>query len=106
MFLLPAGGASSLHSSPTRRSSDLCRRLTWPSSPSTPNDGCASSTAQHRTLQRQREQTLAGAVDEAQPSFGVEGGRKSTRLNSSHLGISYAVVCLKKKSAWRDRPNT
>src|SRR5262245_64557989 len=23
--------------------------------------------------------------------------RKSTRLNSSHLGISYAVVCLKKK---------
>src|SRR5947199_6609103 len=25
--------------------------------------------------------------------------RKSTRLNSSHLGISYAVFCLKKKSA-------
>src|ERR1039458_10246318 len=24
--------------------------------------------------------------------------RKSTRLNSSHLGISYAVFCLKKKS--------
>src|SRR5947199_5978267 len=24
--------------------------------------------------------------------------RKSTRLNSSHLGISYAVVCLKKKT--------
>src|SRR5947199_49832 len=24
--------------------------------------------------------------------------RKSTRLNSSHLGISYAVVCLKKKN--------
>jgi len=23
--------------------------------------------------------------------------RKSTRLNSSHLGISYAVFCLKKK---------
>src|SRR5258705_6823746 len=23
--------------------------------------------------------------------------RKSTRLNSSHLGISYAVLCLKKK---------
>src|SRR5947199_4381367 len=23
--------------------------------------------------------------------------RKSTRLNSSHLGISYAVVCVKKK---------
>src|SRR5258705_1674657 len=27
----------------------------------------------------------------------VEVDRKSTRLNSSHLGISYAVFCLKKK---------
>src|SRR5262245_63157950 len=27
-----------------------------------------------------------------------EGDRKSTRLNSSHLGISYAVFCLKKKT--------
>src|SRR5258705_9182298 len=27
--------------------------------------------------------------------------RKSTRLNSSHLGISYAVFCLKKKNASR-----
>src|SRR5947199_1764391 len=26
--------------------------------------------------------------------------RKSTRLNSSHLGISYAVFCLKKKKKW------
>src|SRR5262245_62846544 len=31
--------------------------------------------------------------------FGISpmGDRKSTRLNSSHLGISYAVFCLKKK---------
>src|SRR5262245_63116393 len=29
--------------------------------------------------------------------------RKSTRLNSSHLGSSYAVFCLKKKVAERDR---
>src|SRR5258705_598865 len=28
--------------------------------------------------------------------------RKSTRLNSSHLGISYAVFCLKKKNNTRD----
>src|SRR5205814_7955527 len=28
---------------------------------------------------------------------GLEVDRKSTRLNSSHLGISYAVFCLKKK---------
>src|SRR5262245_64403684 len=27
----------------------------------------------------------------------AERDRKSTRLNSSHLGISYAVFCLKKK---------
>src|SRR5262245_64969815 len=27
--------------------------------------------------------------------------RKSTRLNSSHLGISYAVFCLKKKTTQR-----
>src|SRR5437868_9115890 len=28
---------------------------------------------------------------------GVRGDRKSTRLNSSHVSISYAVFCLKKK---------
>src|SRR5262245_64600189 len=28
--------------------------------------------------------------------------RKSTRLNSSHLGISYAVFCLKKKKNTKD----
>src|SRR5436853_5068778 len=30
-------------------------------------------------------------------SFRAVPDRKSTRLNSSHLGISYAVFCLKKK---------
>src|SRR5205814_3360812 len=29
---------------------------------------------------------------------GADEDRKSTRLNSSHLGISYAVFCLKKKN--------
>src|SRR5690606_41548167 len=28
----------------------------------------------------------------------LEGDRKSTRLNSSHVKISYAVFCLKKKN--------
>src|SRR5438874_6265196 len=28
---------------------------------------------------------------------GAQGDRKSTRLNSSHVEISYAVFCLKKK---------
>src|SRR5947199_90123 len=32
-------------------------------------------------------------------SLRVPSDRKSTRLNSSHLGISYAVFCLKKKYA-------
>src|SRR5690606_40067455 len=40
--------------------------------------------------------------DDAGSSFalrlrGGEGDRKSTRLNSSHVKISYAVFCLKKK---------
>src|SRR5258705_8080978 len=30
--------------------------------------------------------------------FNSDQDRKSTRLNSSHLGISYAVFCLKKKN--------
>src|SRR5699024_11272194 len=30
-------------------------------------------------------------------AFAKEGDRKSTRLNSSHVSISYAVFCLKKK---------
>src|SRR3712207_8729561 len=31
--------------------------------------------------------------------FGAIGDRKSTRLNSSHANISYAVFCLKKKTS-------
>src|SRR5262245_65275056 len=33
--------------------------------------------------------------------IGLAADRKSTRLNSSHLGISYAVFCLKKKKRTR-----
>src|SRR5688572_22326944 len=32
------------------------------------------------------------------PAHGGDGDRKSTRLNSSHSQISYAVFCLKKKT--------
>src|SRR5207249_10470656 len=32
--------------------------------------------------------------------------RKSTRLNSSHVSISYAVFCLKKKKKWRKSPGS
>src|SRR5699024_12632732 len=47
---------------------------------------------------------LGGAADDLQPIsvhlrvlFGCLADRKSTRLNSSHVSISYAVFCLKKK---------
>src|SRR5438874_7232786 len=37
-----------------------------------------------------------GSSQHFNPSF-AKGDRKSTRLNSSHVEISYAVFCLKKK---------
>src|SRR5205814_8653552 len=36
----------------------------------------------------------------------IEQDRKSTRLNSSHLGISYAVFCLKKKKKKKKNKET
>src|SRR5437899_9205113 len=57
----------------------------------------------YTTLFRSRQRATRG-VDrhEAAPRGSRRGlvaveDRKSTRLNSSHLGISYAVFCLKKK---------
>src|SRR2546422_4726835 len=48
-----------------------------------------------QALERQR---LARARGAEEPHDGLLGGdRKSTRLNSSHGYISYAVFCLKKK---------
>src|SRR5436309_11598049 len=52
---------------------------------------------------RSLEQRPAG---EPRPRLGLAGrtlDRKSTRLNSSHVKISYAVFCLKKKKNRRDR---
>src|SRR5438045_8333125 len=72
-----------LHSFPTRRSSDL---------------GTSSEGLDHETLSRPCGVT--GLRCRARQRAGVlreHGDRKSTRLNSSHLGISYAVFCLKKK---------
>src|SRR5258707_15524265 len=40
---------------------------------------------------------LVIGVAEASPPFSFREDRKSTRLNSSHANISYAVFCLKKK---------
>src|ERR1039458_10663998 len=46
-----------------------------------------------------RVSLLAGISEycEASAKLGGYTDRKSTRLNSSHLGISYAVFCFKKK---------
>src|SRR5262245_64775251 len=60
-----------------------------------------------QSVVRREEDVFAAARDEDAP-VGADaridhrdvhrtGDRKSTRLNSSHLGISYAVFCLKKK---------
>src|SRR3712207_8518456 len=49
---------------------------------------------------RQRQQDLPGAIRLYQESLAIKQAledRKSTRLNSSHANISYAVFCLKKK---------
>src|SRR5207249_9258625 len=66
-------------------------------------------SARVRELDREGADPARGAVDEDAIACGharvVEqrlprreaGDRKSTRLNSSHVSISYAVFCLKKK---------
>src|SRR5258705_10074057 len=55
----------------------------------------------YTTLFRSRHLGLRGAAERDraghQPALALDQDRKSTRLNSSHLGISYAVFCLKKK---------
>src|SRR3712207_8346722 len=72
--------------------------------------GVGRAPALDRPLQRRERLRRLGlhvAAEEAGALAGVAGGpgrgdkgdqdRKSTRLNSSHAHISYAVFCLKKK---------
>src|SRR5207244_13363902 len=86
---------SRLHSFPTRRSSDLLFRAV----------GTAAiwNDRRHRILMK----NIRSIAAEAAACPGNESSRidlrdpldrKSTRLNSSHQIISYAVFCLKKKS--------
>src|SRR5688500_20291692 len=76
---------------PTRRSSDLfgaeqCREGNdWDEAPS--RRGRGGRGGAHRDECAQRPESGRRQA----------GDRKSTRLNSSHLVISYAVFCLKKK---------
>src|SRR5690606_42166078 len=98
------GGPTDLPSFPTRRSSDLGKAGgEWALNQPTPE------YANHRAIVgdtrnvRINEWYATGSSDSnpdfielANPEpFPVD--RKSTRLNSSHVKISYAVFCLKKK---------
>src|SRR2546428_7499351 len=51
-------------------------------------------------------QDVAAWFDGRHPAVVVEQDRKSTRLNSSHDQISYAVFCLKKKKRIRTEIST
>src|SRR5256885_7917037 len=54
----------------------------------------------HAVEQRADQERADDDVDDAAaPAGKADADRKSTRLNSSHLVISYAVFCLKKKTA-------
>src|SRR5256885_4016493 len=56
--------------------------------------------AQHVAAERIREKRVARAPEDS------DEDRKSTRLNSSHLVISYAVFCLKKKKSASLHPHS
>src|SRR2546427_8745542 len=59
----------------------------------------------HRPLELD-DLPVAGARLAVQDLRGPIGDRKSTRLNSSHSQISYAVFCLKKKNSAPDIAET
>src|SRR5438045_4994697 len=88
-----------LPSFPTRRSSDLAlaRDAALRDAHHVLGTGAGGVAEEQRGARAttQREQRGGGQHGERTQD------RKSTRLNSSHLGISYAVFCLKKKKKKR-----
>src|SRR5690606_42040666 len=83
-----------LPSFPTRRSSDLLRLRLHALLAVEDGDGAVEHA--QGALDLDREVDVAGRVDDV--DLVVLPDRKSTRLNSSHVKISYAVFCLKKKN--------
>src|SRR5688572_31821527 len=71
-----------LHSFPTRRSSDLRRATSRADNERSPGGRAPQVNRPHTSAQTRGRKWI---------------DRKSTRLNSSHSQISYAVFCLKKK---------
>src|SRR5262245_63149380 len=66
----------------------------------TQSGGCGRCTGRQVRLTSLRVQTSLSTVTPSSVQRRLTTSRqdrKSTRLNSSHLGISYAVFCLKKK---------
>src|SRR3712207_8090421 len=57
-----------------------------------------SALGAHRKRQLEERISLAGLYEDQDLIFATQKDRKSTRLNSSHANISYAVFCLKKKT--------
>src|SRR3712207_6975801 len=72
------------------------------------SDQChlAAGLVDHLVAEHRRALLAAGL--RGRPVVGVEDelgvDRKSTRLNSSHANISYAVFCLKKKKKNKRKP--
>src|SRR5690606_41569531 len=80
-----------LHSFPTRRSSDL---MCWYMACS-----CGGGTGGRLPAGSRVVPPVRPQLDPRQPApRRSTPDRKSTRLNSSHVKISYAVFCLKKKN--------
>src|SRR5439155_26054087 len=82
----PSAALLDLHSFPTRRSSDLSRTSAARTKRVMTSAVKNSEIAAAATMAMVMESSMTMAID-----------RKSTRLNSSHVAISYAVFCLKKK---------
>src|SRR5690606_41268379 len=87
-----------LHSFPTRRSSDLDLHAEDLELLEGFQIELVGNEKTHELRRGKLPETLSfctGAKGDTPPRA---GDRKSTRLNSSHVKISYAVFCLKKKS--------
>src|SRR2546426_4090291 len=84
---------------PTRRSSDLARgaarSLRW--SPDGSKLAFVSDRGDHAFVAVYDVATKTLRFLDPSVDSDADPDRKSTRLNSSHLVISYAVFCLKKK---------
>src|SRR5688500_19410317 len=90
----------SLHSFPTRRSSDLFVSLSSSSRVMVP-EILLPPVPEILLLQSEGSEQDDSRIDlghHGRADVDARVDRKSTRLNSSHLVISYAVFCLKKKT--------